>query len=864
MSVTSIQRDANNNVCIVRITADNTTPEILAPNYIANQQSIIDDLNGGSFQWFYTDTLLISATDQNGFFNFTDETFTSLVLTANSTDGTVAPGLQDQLAFYPANGTVLQGTYSLPALCQVSPQNLNQGTNANNKTFYRGDGVWAEVSESDRHSVYSVYVSPDGSNIDGDGSVNNPYQTIVKALSEITTNDSTHIFNIILSAGYYNETLQIRLKPWVNLIGYGINTVINNSSAIILDNSWDSSLNGTIAIENLTIENNLSLDFSTVPSSDSPVVNVNNIQINGTFLIEGNAVNPNIFFIRSSFINTAVFNNAVIQSWDNYYFVSFASGLSTFTTSTLFNSIGDIYNSTVALFGAPSGLTTQTFDINSSELKGTLNVTGTKATLNIDVSSYIVPTILSGATVNLKSISDGLKANYSPSNYTPIATPPDSTSSLHAHLRGIDGALSGVSPSPYTFVYRYVTSTGGVDAPTSGSINDPYATISYATSQITDNTSSKRYILFCCGVFNEANMKLKPFVFVLGNKSSLNFTNPLTLDATFAASNTGILDGFDLTGNISLDFTSLPLSKIYITNNSVATGLPTWTITGSSSFFISATIYNNTSASNPFNLTMTNCSATLFNNHISTLTLTQDNGAASAANATISGGSFAILNLLTTSTKAFTVRSNSVYTSTLSISAASTGVATFNGVGCGKFTGVSLSGASTSLVCDVLSVTPSFSGGAVDGTNVIYPSLSASLTAGFTPSNYTVANTRVRAHLEGIDSSLSYEVTKFLEVTGTSQSVTMGTAYVANNASLVNFTLPATIPQGAILEISYKGAGGFRITANTGQTIQVGSSITSSAGTVTSSTVGAAIRLRCITANTVLEQIGGVGSFSLT
>jgi len=49
---------------------------------------------------------------------------------------------------------------------------------------------------------------------------------------------------------------------------------------------------------------------------------------------------------------------------------------------------------------------------------------------------------------------------------------------------------------------------------------------------------------------------------------------------------------------------------------------------------------------------------------------------------------------------------------------------------------------------------PSFIGGASDA-NITFSSLAYSILAGFTPSNYTAANTRVKAHLQGIDAQLA-------------------------------------------------------------------------------------------------------------
>lgn len=97
------------------------------------------------------------------------------------------------------------------------------------------------------------------------------------------------------------------------------------------------------------------------------------------------------------------------------------------------------------------------------------------------------------------------------------------------------------------------------------------------------------------------------------------------------------------------------------------------------------------------------------------------------------------------------------------------------------------------------------------------------------------------------------------EITGTTQAMSQDQGYVPNNAAQVVFSLPVTASFGTIINIVGKGAGGWKVTQNAGQNIQLGS---------TSSTVGAAgyiestnqfdsIELLCTTANTTWTVIGG-------
>lgn len=90
------------------------------------------------------------------------------------------------------------------------------------------------------------------------------------------------------------------------------------------------------------------------------------------------------------------------------------------------------------------------------------------------------------------------------------------------------------------------------------------------------------------------------------------------------------------------------------------------------------------------------------------------------------------------------------------------------------------------------------------------------------------------------------------EVTGTTQAAAINNSYVANNASQVVVTLPSTASIGDVVEITGKGAGGWRLAQNSGQQIHGDTSSTSGTGgyVQSNSSQYAAIRVKCITANT--------------
>lgn len=97
-------------------------------------------------------------------------------------------------------------------------------------------------------------------------------------------------------------------------------------------------------------------------------------------------------------------------------------------------------------------------------------------------------------------------------------------------------------------------------------------------------------------------------------------------------------------------------------------------------------------------------------------------------------------------------------------------------------------------------------------------------------------------------------------VAGTTQAAVINHGYVIQNASATTVTLPATAALGSIVYIQGLGAAGWVLTANTGQTIQVGNAATSSGGTVTSADQWDAIAVVCVVADTTWAMLPPVSS----
>lgn len=104
------------------------------------------------------------------------------------------------------------------------------------------------------------------------------------------------------------------------------------------------------------------------------------------------------------------------------------------------------------------------------------------------------------------------------------------------------------------------------------------------------------------------------------------------------------------------------------------------------------------------------------------------------------------------------------------------------------------------------------------------------------------------------------------QVTGTSASMAINNGYIANNVALVTLTLPAVAALGSIIRVTGKGAGGWRIAQNAGQTIYFGTSTstTGATGHIDSTQTRDTVELVCVTANNDWNVISSVGNISLT
>ncbi len=187
--------------------------------------------------------------------------------------------------------------------------------------------------------------------------------------------------------------------------------------------------------------------------------------------------------------------------------------------------------------------------------------------------------------------------------------------------------------------------------------------------------------------------------------------------------------------------------------------------------------------------------------------------------------------------------------------------------------GISASTTRTLTVQDA-SGTIALSGVANFGTGVQSNTAYAVLCGGTTSTNpiQSIATVGTAAEVftsNGAGALPTFQAAAFVPIPCTEvaegQSMTVNNSYITNSGGLLTMTLPATAAVGTIIEIVGKGAGGWTVAQNAGQTIhKIGASSTTGAGgSVASSAQFDSIEMKCITANTDFVIVDSEGVLTI-
>jgi len=670
-----------------------------------------------------------------------------------------------------------------------------------------------------------LYVSPDGNDGTGDGTIQKPYLTYETARLDAVANATAAQPYVIKIVGFIAQAGNVTISPFVGIEGNGVFTSQLSSSAdIVLDGTWGLASDAVCNINNIQLAPTGDYNFTYAGDVYSRLFLQNIYANGGNFNLTGTGTavdNPEIGFDNVIYYGAGVGTQDVIAQDVNVSAkestFNSISCTSTSATSVNLNVGPGIFYGDITAISSGAG---SVFVLFQGSVANSLTLDGVGSIAQLDASAYgMTPTFLNGATqaanILTPSLSDGIVANnnFTPVNYTPVASATYNANSVTANLAGIDAAIaaagSGTSPAQVLYV-----SQDGNDGTGDGTIQKPFLTYEAArlAAVAYPATASNPFVIKLDGVFNvTGNVTISPYVSITGNgiyTSALNVTGEYNLDAAWSTETNSIATlsnfsaftgtGFNLTyttdrasvlifqnmfydGDFVLTAPGLvnAVQPLFIFANCPdISGIPTNDLTSNdvsvtclgSGFNV--TNINNAGVLNTVNFFAFNCGAIL------QLTLTDSGGA----------GINGVLN-------------NSICAS------------------------LALDGAATFLSCGAMSYpgTPAFSNGATLATNLQFPNIADGIvTNTYSPSNFTpVGNPAlyeadtVQGYFEGIDNALLKPYGGFSDANGFSTTLTVLSTYypvvgdaggfVADNSSGVTPQMQ-TISGNSTPTLTYDGA----------------------------------------------------------
>lgn len=425
-------------------------------------------------------------------------TVTSKVLTGLAAGTNTAIAATDSIlvAFEKTQAQITAtSTASVTAVTASAPLASSGGTTPNLTITQAATAANGYLSSTDWNTFNSkmanpsilvtqtVYVAVGGNDTIGDGSIGNPYLTVSKALSVITTAASDNRFMIKLMGGKIVDTTTPLLKPWVYIVGdnedgtYWKVTAVGNS--IGLDSSFATVGGARFGISNVYIGagTNLNIDLHTIgPNTGTPSaeIDLENITVTGNLIFNGRV--PDIDFLQMK--GVIVFGNTNLDAAQNSAIAcDFEGPVNLTSTNAPSNSqySASVFLNTVTVSGSNTNL--QQF--TASPMFSTLTVSGATAIVSADSTSlppFASQTVSGGASIALLGDSHNSK-------YTPT-TPGNWTSVPTTVQQGLD-TLATEAGAAITALTGDVTATGPGSAATTiavGAVTDTKAALAVKPS----------------------------------------------------------------------------------------------------------------------------------------------------------------------------------------------------------------------------------------------------------------------------------------------------------------------------------------------------------------------------------------------
>ncbi len=274
-----------------------------------------------------------------------------------------------------------------------------------------------------------VWISKNGNDTTGNGSIIRPYLTLAKALASITDASTTKRYGIFVLPGRYDEAVNIVLKPWIWIVGYGSNICyITSPNNQVTPSAAFGGVNTRLGVLNIYVGGSTGLNWDlSALAGGSCVMDLIGVTFNGGLTFKGRAGSADFL----QMFTTYAIGDWNLQDTQGFAYSCFSASNINFTTvnADIFGGGGYNLNSVSAsnwsLICAAAHR--HTLFINASSNPGTFTVTGVDATVLIDAISapkLESDLILSGSpTINY--ITNSYAVTYtpgSPGNWSPAPT----------------------------------------------------------------------------------------------------------------------------------------------------------------------------------------------------------------------------------------------------------------------------------------------------------------------------------------------------------------------------------------------------------------------------------------------------------
>lgn len=343
-------------------------------------------------------------------------------------------------------------------------QNLNDiaGLTPSQNSIIYGDGTnYASVVPTTQQVRY---VSKNGNDTTGNGSILFPYLTLAAANASITDAANTKRYVVFIEAGRYDEVVNIELKPYVAYVGYGssFSYITSPNSQITPATSYNNA-NGRSSLINLYVggTTGINFDLSGLGNTGSCVLDMINTQINGGITFIGRNLGADFLQTEG---NTYCFGSVQLSNCQSSLYGGWIGGnLTVDTATTTANTAFNINN--VQIFGtvsfASSGSLTNTGVFSNCNIGSTFTITGANTTVSADVNSLPATKanrVVTGGTLNL--ISNAINLAYEPTTPSDWSVVPDNVSSALDELAANSGGGTGITWNVVTTDTTMVANNG--------------------------------------------------------------------------------------------------------------------------------------------------------------------------------------------------------------------------------------------------------------------------------------------------------------------------------------------------------------------------------------------------------------------